>query len=141
MNGKQTLEPKLLRRAAIFMASVREAQRRDGRSVTGVRRSSKKAPKLIPDEIAKADLSRAKHYLKSAPVDLHTLQTMFQSFEEMCRRRKKSLSAELRSAVCWLLESELAENCVRLRTTPNKTAATTVYHGILKRNYPLHNTR
>ncbi|MGL5098147.1 MAG: hypothetical protein ACRDD1_21380, partial [Planctomycetia bacterium] len=130
-SSSDSVSPALLRRAADFMAEVRDTQRRSGRNLTGrtylseqTQTDSREARR---QSALLAELARPPHAV--VPPDLQ--QDAFERFEEMCRRRKIAFPADLRPPVYRLLAVEIAANSDLLETDPGRIAAATLYNGFL----------
>lgn len=120
-----------LRRAADFLAEVRRVQRESGRKLTGRAHLSDETLGAFFDAW---DDSRLLAELRSPPdvVVPHDVQgTLFERFEELCRRRRIAVPDDLRPAVYRLLALELAVNGQLLGDTSESLASATLYNGVL----------
>ena len=115
------------------MNEVRQAQRDGGRSLTGKTHLSE-STQLASQAAQAASTLIAELQRNPDPIVSHeVLSTTFERFEEMCRRRKVRLPAELRPAIYRLLAVELVINSDILAIEPEKIASATLYNGTLDR--------
>ncbi len=113
------------------MSTVREIQRESGRDLHGMRRLSEATVAASAQARQASDLLAHLSKPPEAVVPASTQQQVFDSFEEMCRRRQVTLPTELRPLVYHLLGIELAANSHALAAKPEQVAPATVYNGAL----------
>jgi len=121
-------EPSLsaLMAAAELMRTVRQLQRVGGHSLGGRIR-------LKPEQtraIAKAanDSATVREIQRRLDIDLR-INSLYERFEEMCRRRKMSVDSRLRSSIIVLLSQELFTNQQALKVHPERLLAFTAVNG------------
>jgi len=126
LDGGTAFDGGAFRRAAQFMSTARQIQRKSGRSLSGRKRRSV--------EMSEASTGRSQDNSPLAPlgrrpepdVPVETQRQVFEAFETMCRWRQVTLPPDLRPAVYRLLGIELAVNIHVFNARPEQVASTTV---------------
>jgi hypothetical protein len=124
------IDTDLLRRAAQFMSTAREIQRRSGKTLKGRKRLT--AETIDALERAACD-SKLLAWLDHSPqaVSSETQRQAFETFEEVCRRRRFTIPKVMRGSVYRLLAIEIAVNAELFRASPEAMRQATVYNGSL----------
>src|ERR1022692_1509152 len=95
-----------LQRAAVFADEVRQIQSKSGKKFTGGNYLSSESQYAI----TKAATESAIVAGMSKAGDGTAARDLFERFEEMCRRRKLNIEADLRAALVKILAGELLAN-------------------------------
>jgi hypothetical protein len=118
----------LLQRAADFMRQVREAQAGSSKQFSGLNRLEPKQQYAITNVANASALIGAVKQVTGADLAAHNL---FERFEELCRRQKFAVKAELRPAVMKILAGELVANHEALAMPVQRLIGLTVQHGAI----------
>lgn len=89
------------------------------------------AARILASDKAASDLLTELSRLPEAVVPDSVMQQLFESFEELCRRRRRPIPAALRRPIYKLLAIEVAVNADVLSVLPEKVAPATLYNGVL----------
>jgi len=114
--------------AEAFMASVREAQRKCGKSVTGCGYSRVPFDKRVYFEKAALEALTDLH---NQEITLDDIILLAEHFEEMCHRRQLPMPQDLRPAIVRQLALELEQNHKIIRLIPGKLLRITSYNGAI----------
>ena len=125
------LKPDRLRQAAEFMSTVRQRQRESGKQLSGRKCLSSDTLGRLTET---SHTSKMLDNLANTPtpaLPASVQRHVFETFEEMCRRRLMRVPAELRPAIYRLLAIELVINSHILDESPNQIVSATVCNGSL----------
>ena len=116
-----------LQRAAVFADEVRQIQSKSGKKFTGGNYLSSESQYAI----TKAATESAIVAGMSKAGDGTAARDLFERFEEMCRRRKLNIEADLRAALVKILAGELLANHSALGGSATRLISVTVLQGAI----------
>ncbi len=115
--------------AALFMKEVREAQLHGGKSLRGrLRISTEQRQAIQVISISNPVIIGLREELN---VDRKSVDSLYERFEEMCRRQKKPINKNMRPAILERLTLELWLNQKALNAPAVRLISATLYNGAI----------
>ena len=116
-----------LQRSAVFADEVRQIQSRSGKKFTGGNRLSPESQYAITKAATESAIAAG----MSPDCEGAAMHHLFERFEELCRRRKLHIEADLRAALVKILAGELLANHSALGGSVTKLITVTVLQGAI----------